>query len=214
MGKKRRRSLGPAAKREAVAVRGIEVAAAASVLLEASQAKADEFVDFCGLGGAIDTATPGACATSRWYPGQHGTKDRRTTFDSEPHVLRGDYAKIPGLRGQRACWELFREELGRLAAVDERPFAISRLNDENWLATCMRAEKDPVQSAHIYWGMVRGARFLRHILTAYIYMLKFNCDVVVSRQHLRFVRHKFWCQVIVYNKRCDANCANVNGCKV
>ena len=107
--------------------------ALASVLLEASQAKADEFVDFCGLGGAIDTATPGACATSRRYPGQHGTKDRRTTFDSEQHVLRGDYAKIPGLRGQRACWELFREELGRLAAVDERPFASSRLNDENWL---------------------------------------------------------------------------------
>ena len=85
--------------------------------------------------------------------------DEQRAFILENLVLEGQFDKVPRLKGDPVCWELFRAELGRLITVDERPFANAPRSAENWLVRSMRS-RNPVQAAHVYWAFARGCRFL------------------------------------------------------
>ena len=127
----------------------------------------EDFVDMCGLEGApSDASVRRASGVGRQYPGRvevdgawSSEADEQRAFILENLVLEGQFDKVPRLKGDPVCWELFRAELGRLITVDERPFANAPRSAENWLVRSMRS-RNPVQAAHVYWAFARGCRFL------------------------------------------------------
>jgi hypothetical protein len=118
--------------------------AAAGVVEEAD----DDFIDFCGLGGPLESSLPGEEAVSRALT-QHEARDIGIEgvllLEKEDDVIRSNTT--------------FGVELARLRVLDPAPIAQSRLVLPTFL-TELSLSTCPVQSAHLYWGLSRGLRFL------------------------------------------------------